>query len=157
MNYSYRPEFIKKSAAEFRKDFPDFAETKFKVGRKQHILFIGTNLLSRFNISNDVKEKAVKKLIEDIKDISGLRTINFTGMISSKTNDLYDFNVDYRVYKIYSHEDKLLYYVAEIKRAGYHMFQKNEYGAYNDRPTDSDWFITGMEHEPIYELINEAV
>lgn len=63
MNYSYRPEFIKKSAAEFRKSFPDFAEIKIKTERKQHSMFMGFDLLKRFNIPDEIKNKASRAML----------------------------------------------------------------------------------------------
>lgn len=115
-------EYICRTAAQFRKKFPNLYERKEKKP-----VFIDSNLLDKIK---DIPEEIKVELIGKSK-ISRTNREDFAIGTEDENGYMYYLDIDCSCYDFYKN-DKLIYSVLHIDGARWNVYKANIYGYYSD-------------------------
>ena len=128
--YEHENNLICKTAAQFRKKFPEYPEHTEYVGKRSIPVFIdGTEFLKQCDLPDDVKKYVLNKTNDEGTRLSDCCfAFNKTSKISG---DNYYIDIEYKIYNVYNAEtDKLMYSVLYITGWRYNVYRADRWGSY---------------------------
>lgn len=144
-------EYIRKSAKEFKRAYPEFVGHTETPGNKKTRVFLDASLLYKSDLPKEVIEYTIQNANEDLKRIN---RCSFGKSFIAEDGLEYSVDVESRTFDILNIDDKLLYSVIEIISYRWVAYKANIYGIYDGLPVK---FGTKEWNEHHYGYIRDLV
>ena len=128
--YEHENNLICKTAAQFRKKFPEYPEHSEQIGKRSVPVFIdGTEFLEKCDLPDDVKNCVLEKVNDECTRFNGCCFAIYK--VSEISGDGYWVDVEHQTYNVYNAEtDKLLYSVLYVTGWRYNVYRADKYGSF---------------------------